>query len=409
MLIALHQNPKPVLCALAASIVVGLLLALSACQNLPSSQVGADTPESGSGRAKPYYVRVQPEATGLLSVNDDSENTFLEFGILPPGELRLFDSEGKPLRPVWLRNMAILAGTHQGILLRLGTATSYVSVHPQADRLRKSPLQENATTHELRDRLLQDGQRGAMERALQRAQTLEQTSSASLPPGNLAIKADFAKPPLEAQALESPITREQLDRSIERSQFRAQVAGPNSGSNSGSGSAPNTVSQVGTGIKLEPNIPQKSGSFPDAPSHPNTNAATSAASNTNEMFWPRSQRVFFASNSVGISAPDDGLHRLLADARQSDEIWIAGHTDSVGAKDANRALAKRRADAIKFILTSRGIPAERIVIVRAPVDTYIAGNETEVGRAQNRRVEVTFVRSRGGVAPRADLNPPPNR
>ena len=108
------------------------------------------------------------------------------------------------------------------------------------------------------------------------------------------------------------------------------------------------------------------------------------------------------------------MQRLLTDARQSDEIWIAGHTDSIGPKDANRTLAKRRADAIKHILTSRGIPAERIVIVRAPVDTYIAGNETEVGRAQNRRVEVTFVRSRGVVAPRADLPradliSPPNR
>ncbi len=359
----------PCLSSVCASLAAGLLLMLAGCQNLSTPNSGNDSVEATAARAKPYYVRVQPEATSLVAANDDGENTFLEFGILPPGELKLFDSDGKPLRAVWVRNMAIIAGTHQGILLRLGTATSYLSLHPQADRLRKPPLLENGLIHELRDRLLQDGQRGAMARALVKANSLEQTSNVAVqtapPNGALAgvatisIKPEVSRSQSESQLAENRLAREDMERSV----LPKPVVNPN-------GSASALVN----------------------------------AAEPSEVAWPRTQRVFFATNSIGISAPDDGLQRLLIDARQSDEIWIAGHTDSTGARDVNAMLAKRRAAAVKHILTSRGVPAERIVIVRAPSDTYIAGNETEVGRSQNRRVEVTFIRSRSLAAPRAGLN-----
>lgn len=372
MLLSVAQHRKFNRFSATAWLLAGVVLALAGCQNLPESPANVETADTSAGRARPYYVRVQPEATSLVSVNDDGENTFLEFGILPPGELKLFDSDGKPLRPVWLRNMAILAGTHQGILLRLGTATSYISLHPQADRLRKPPLQENAAIHELRDRLIQEGQRGAMERALSKASALEQTSSAATTSVSTSVKSEHAKIVTEAQVAENRLAREDMERSIERLQSRQLNYG----------------ASLSTAGQAAPEL-----------------SATAVREST-ENSWPRSQKVFFASNSVGISAPDDGLHRLLVDARQSDEIWIAGHTDSIGPRDANRALAKRRAEAIKYILTSRGVPADKIVIVRAPGDTYIAGNETEIGRAQNRRVEVTFVRSRGLAAPRAGLGDP---
>ena len=360
---------------MSAALMLGLALALLGCQTPPSANAPTESAELPVNRSRPYYVRVQPEATSLISVNDDGENTFLEFGILAPGELKLFDADGKPLRAVFVRNLAILAGTHQGILLRLASATSFISLHPMADRMRKPPMQESPAIQELRDRLLQEGQRGAMERALAKANQLEQTQTVSAPVNTSAVntsavtsavntsavKLELAKPISEAQVAENRLAREEMERSIEQIKIR-----------------------------------QLPGSAPVRPME----------SDPGDGQWPRSQRIFFATNSVGITAPDDGLTRMLADARQSDEIWIAGHTDSTGARHVNAALAKRRAEAIKFILTSRGVPAEKIVIVRAPSDTYIAGNETDTGRAQNRRVELTFVRSRSLSAPRAEFGNP---
>jgi outer membrane protein OmpA-like peptidoglycan-associated protein len=377
----------PCLLSVGTRLAVSLTLMLAGCQNLSTPNSGNDSVEPTAARAKPYYVRVQPEATSLIAANDDGENTFLEFGILPPGELKLFDSDGKPLRAVWVRNMAIIAGTHQGILLRLGTATSYLSLHPQADRLRKPPLVENALIHELRDRLLQDGQRGAMARALVKANSLEQTSTVAVQPApsngaltndalasvtTISLKPEASRSQSEPQLAENRLAREAMERTVERLH--------------------GNLAPVGT-------VLAKPVGNPNGAASPLVNGAEQP-----EIAWPRTQRVFFATNSIGISAPDDGLQRLLIDARQSDEIWIAGHTDSTGARDVNALLAKRRAAAVKYILTSRGVPAERIVIVRAPSDTYIAGNETEVGRSQNRRVEVTFIRSRSLAAARAGVN-----
>lgn len=393
---------------LAAAATAGLL---TACQTpSDSAGVGFGSGASGSGsvganllsggetaasRARPYYVKVQPEATSLQAVNDDGENTFVEFGILPPGELKFFDAEGRPLRAVWVRNMAVVPGTFQGILIRLGTATSYISLNPQSDRMRKPPLPEIAIISELRDRLLQEGQRGAMERAAAKAAKIEQSSAEKSlidvkpvsgtnsvkpvteadrpPPAQVVISTSPAnaipagaspaqvRPVVETQLAENMLAREAMERALDRTQSRDRTDARGEGK---------------ADTKADP-------------------------------AWPRTQRVYFATNSVGISAPDDGLHRLMIDARQSDEIWISGHTDNKGTRSSNEYMAKRRAEAIKHILTSRGIAPERIVIVRAPVDTYIAGNETEVGRSQNRRVEVTFMRARGAAAASVADSPAP--
>lgn len=390
---------SPLFRSASAGLLATALLLLSACQIL---SIPADSGEASTSRTRPYYVRVQPEATSLVAVNDDGENTFLEFGILPPGELKLFDSDGKPLRAVWVRNMAILAGTHQGILLRLGTATSYISLHPQADRFRKPPLTENAVVHELRDRLLQDGQRGAMERALVKANSLEQTGGAI----TVSVLSDGSRTAVSTIAVKPDASR----AASSSADATPSTPNPTSAVVANKVNAVNTMNAMNAMNAANQgnaaSLVNASGSLNAAGP---VNSVAAANSDASELAWPRTQRVFFATNSVGISAPDDGLQRLLQDARQSDEIWIAGHTDNTGPRDVNVVLAKRRAAAVKFILTSRGISPERIVTVRAHADTYIAGNETEVGRSQNRRVEVTFVRSRAVSEPRAGLNPAPAR
>jgi len=86
----------------------------------------------------------------------------------------------------------------------------------------------------------------------------------------------------------------------------------------------------------------------------------------------------------------DKLAQTLTEYNQT-VIQIAGHTDSIGTKAYNMNLSTQRADSVKAYLVGRGVPAARLVAIGAGPDYPIASNDTEQGRAQNRRVEITIV------------------
>jgi outer membrane protein OmpA-like peptidoglycan-associated protein len=70
-------------------------------------------------------------------------------------------------------------------------------------------------------------------------------------------------------------------------------------------------------------------------------------------------------------------------------LEIQGHTDNVGASDANRRLSEARAAAVKqYLVTSHGVPADRLTASGFGDAKPVADNTTEQGRAQNRRVEL---------------------
>jgi outer membrane protein OmpA-like peptidoglycan-associated protein len=72
-------------------------------------------------------------------------------------------------------------------------------------------------------------------------------------------------------------------------------------------------------------------------------------------------------------------------------IEVAGHTDNVGSDSYNQALSQRRANAVASYLGSRGIMQQRMITVGAGESRPIASNDTEAGRSENRRVEITLV------------------
>jgi len=76
-------------------------------------------------------------------------------------------------------------------------------------------------------------------------------------------------------------------------------------------------------------------------------------------------------------------------------VQVIGHTDDQGSADYNQGLSQRRADAVTQALTSRGIDAGRITSEGRGFDDPVTSNDTDEGRAQNRRVEVLIV----GVEP----------
>lgn len=75
-------------------------------------------------------------------------------------------------------------------------------------------------------------------------------------------------------------------------------------------------------------------------------------------------------------------------------IAVVGHTDSIGTHEFNMTLSKARADAVVEALASRyQISPDRLLGAGAGYLVPVASNETEVGRALNRRVELVVVDS----------------
>ncbi len=72
------------------------------------------------------------------------------------------------------------------------------------------------------------------------------------------------------------------------------------------------------------------------------------------------------------------------------EIQVIGHTDNTGNPDNNLKLGLARANTIKGYLAKNNIPSSQIVASSKGQTQSIASNETEEGRAKNRRVEVTL-------------------
>ena len=72
-------------------------------------------------------------------------------------------------------------------------------------------------------------------------------------------------------------------------------------------------------------------------------------------------------------------------------LFVEGHTADVGDKSTQHGLSLRRAKTVVDELTKRGIPAGVFIYSGAGGSKPIASNETEAGRAQNRRVEITVM------------------
>lgn len=68
-------------------------------------------------------------------------------------------------------------------------------------------------------------------------------------------------------------------------------------------------------------------------------------------------------------------------------INIYGHTDSKGTDAYNLSLSERRAAAVKNYLVSQGVSAGRMFTMGVGEKEPVASNDTDAGRAENRRVE----------------------
>ena len=68
-------------------------------------------------------------------------------------------------------------------------------------------------------------------------------------------------------------------------------------------------------------------------------------------------------------------------------VEIQGHTDSIGSDSYNLNLSRKRAEAVKAYLVSKGLAHSSLTAQGYGKTKPIASNATAEGRAQNRRVE----------------------
>ena len=101
--------------------------------------------------------------------------------------------------------------------------------------------------------------------------------------------------------------------------------------------------------------------------------------------------VTFAFNSANI---DPQFYPVLNDVaavlREYNQtvVEVAGHTDNIGSEEVNQRLSEQRANSVGNYLIGQGLVRERFEIIGMGKNYPIADNNTDAGRALNRRVEI---------------------
>jgi outer membrane protein OmpA-like peptidoglycan-associated protein len=106
-------------------------------------------------------------------------------------------------------------------------------------------------------------------------------------------------------------------------------------------------------------------------------------------------RLNFPTASAQLSADSVPTVTALASilkAYPNAAITLTGHTDNTGDAEANRKLSLDRANTVRDQLVSAGIDSNRITTEGYGQDRPVGSNDTEGGRAQNRRTELTVTK-----------------
>jgi outer membrane protein OmpA-like peptidoglycan-associated protein len=102
---------------------------------------------------------------------------------------------------------------------------------------------------------------------------------------------------------------------------------------------------------------------------------------------------FNPSESVILTASIPELKRIAAIIKTNNlKVTLAGHTDNVGDDKQLQSLSEQMADAVKTFFVKEGCFSDKITFEGFGKTRPIAPNETEAGRAKNKRVELEFIK-----------------
>jgi len=104
------------------------------------------------------------------------------------------------------------------------------------------------------------------------------------------------------------------------------------------------------------------------------------------MQFPVGQAIIMPSNYTLLSK----VQRAIRTFGEPD-VLIEGHTDSTGSDEVNDHLSQQRAESVRdYLVANKTLPEEKIVAVGYGSKRPLASNETEEGRAINRRIDVVI-------------------
>jgi outer membrane protein OmpA-like peptidoglycan-associated protein len=113
----------------------------------------------------------------------------------------------------------------------------------------------------------------------------------------------------------------------------------------------------------------------------------------NELVLTMPGDVTFATNSAQVSPRFGPVLDDVGDVLQTfpaSYVNIVGHADSVGDATYNQRLSERRASTVAGELIARGVLRDRFYVAGMGESQPIASNDSDAGRASNRRVEITI-------------------
>ncbi|MGA9057635.1 MAG: DUF4892 domain-containing protein [Terriglobia bacterium] len=120
--------------------------------------------------------------------------------------------------------------------------------------------------------------------------------------------------------------------------------------------------------------------------------AASLANDINRTGHASVYGIYFDTGKADIKPESDATLKEVAKLLQGDpklKLYVVGHTDNQGALDLNMDLSRRRAEAVLAALTMKyAVPAGRLRAYGSGPYAPVASNDSEDGRAKNRRVEL---------------------
>ena len=146
-----------------------------------------------------------------------------------------------------------------------------------------------------------------------------------------------------------------------------------------------------------PVVPATPGTAPAPLAAPGTPPAPTAAPVPPRIpqklaqFIGKLEGIRFAPNQPVLLPQSFPVLDKVAEALQESpavQLEVSGHTDNVGVPAENQTLSQQRAEAVKKYLEGKGVLPRRLIAIGFGASRPVADNATDVGRAQNRRVEL---------------------
>jgi OOP family OmpA-OmpF porin len=152
-------------------------------------------------------------------------------------------------------------------------------------------------------------------------------------------------------------------------------------------------------------IPNEQDACPDAagPSNPDPKKNGCPVARVEKGQIRIREQVQFANNSAQILKASnfilEAVVKILKDNPQIQKVGIEGHTDSKGSAELNKKLSEKRAQSVVAWLVAHGVDKSHLTATGYGKERPIDTNDTDEGRANNRRVEFHILDQEGAPVP----------